>query len=92
MLGFTPGFPYLGGMNKKIATPRLEIPRVKIEAGSVGIAGEQTGIYPIGSPGGWQIIGQTPIELFNINRKDPILLKAGQYIKFKAINQEEFDK
>ncbi len=92
MLGFTPGFPYLGGMNKKIATPRLETPRVKIEAGSVGIAGEQTGIYPISSPGGWQIIGQTPVELFNINRKNPILLKAGQYIKFKPINQEEFDK
>ncbi len=92
MLGFTPGFPYLGGMNKKIATPRLETPRVKIEAGSVGIAGEQTGIYPINSPGGWQIIGQTPIELFNINRKNPILLKSGQYIKFKPINQEEFDK
>jgi KipI family sensor histidine kinase inhibitor len=92
MLGFTPGFPYLGGMNKKIATPRLETPRVKIEAGSVGIAGEQTGIYPISSPGGWQLIGQTPIELFNINKKDPILLKVGQYIKFKSINQEEFDK
>ncbi len=92
MLGFTPGFPYLGGMNKKIAAPRLETPRVKIEAGSVGIAGEQTGIYPISSPGGWQIIGQTPIELFNINRRDPILLRAGQYIKFKAINQEQFDK
>ncbi len=92
MLGFTPGFPYLGGMNKKLATPRLETPRLKIEAGSVGIAGEQTGIYPISSPGGWQLIGQTPLELFNINRKDPILLKAGQYIKFKAINQEEFDK
>jgi KipI family sensor histidine kinase inhibitor len=92
MLGFTPGFPYLGGMNKKIATPRLETPRVKIEAGSVGIAGEQTGIYPISSPGGWQLIGQTPIELFNIDKKDPILLKAGQYIKFKVIDQDEFDK
>jgi KipI family sensor histidine kinase inhibitor len=91
MLGFTPGFPYLGGMNKRIATPRLETPRLKIEAGSVGIAGEQTGIYPISSPGGWQIIGQTPIELFNINRKEPILLKAGQYIKFKSINEKEFD-
>lgn len=90
MLGFTPGFPYLGGMNKNIAAPRLESPRVRIEAGSVGIAGEQTGIYPISSPGGWQIIGQTPAELFNINRKDPILLRAGQYIKFKSINQEEF--
>lgn len=91
MLGFTPGFPYLGGMNKAIATPRLETPRVKIEAGSVGIAGEQTGIYPINSPGGWQIIGQTPLDLYNINREEPILLKAGQYIKFKPISIEDFN-
>lgn len=92
MLGFTPGFPYLGGMNKRIATPRLEKPRLKIEAGSVGIAGEQTGIYPINSPGGWQIIGQTPVELFNVNRREPFLLKAGQYVRFKAIKEEEFNK
>ena len=91
MLGFTPGFPYLGGMNKKIATPRLETPRVKLEGGSVGIAGEQTGIYPISSPGGWQIIGQTPLDLYNTNREEPILLRAGQYIKFKPVSIQEFD-
>lgn len=92
MLGFTPGFPYLGGMDKRIATPRLEKPRVKIEAGSIGIAGEQTGIYPISSPGGWQIIGRTPLKLFDINRKEPFLLRPGQYVKFKPISKDEFDK
>jgi len=92
MLGFTPGFPYLGGLNKRISTPRLETPRVRIEAGSVGIAGEQTGVYTVGSPGGWQIIGQTPLDLYNANREEPILLKAGQYIKFKSITKKEFDK
>lgn len=92
MLGFTPGFPYLGGMDKSIATPRLSSPRVKIEAGSVGIAGEQTGIYPLASPGGWQIIGRTPLKLYDPNRDKPILLQAGQYIKFKSIDKSEYDK
>lgn len=92
MLGFTPGFPYLGGMNEKIATPRLEIPRKKIEAGAVGIAGNQTGIYPIESPGGWQIIGRTPLKLFDIEN-DPIFsIKAGQYIKFEPINEAEYEE
>lgn len=90
MLGFTPGFSYLGGMDKKIATPRLQSPRTKIPRGSVGIAGEQTGIYPISSPGGWQLIGRTPVELFNPKRENPILLKAGNYIKFKRITEEEY--
>lgn len=90
MLGFTPGFPYLGGMNESIATPRLKQPRTKIYAGSVGIAGKQTGIYPIDSPGGWQIIGRIPLKLFDIDRKDPILLEAGNYIRFKAIDYEEY--
>ena len=92
MLGFTPGFPYLGGMNEKIATPRLREPREKIWAGSVGIAGNQTGIYPIESPGGWQIIGRTPLKLFDINRKPEILLRAGDYISFYPISIEEFNK
>jgi KipI family sensor histidine kinase inhibitor len=92
MLGFTPGFPYLGGMDEKISTPRLKEPREKIWAGSVGIAGNQTGIYPIESPGGWQIIGRTPIKLFDINRKPEILLQAGDYISFYPISKEEFDK
>lgn len=92
MLGFTPGFPYLGGMNKRIATPRLESPRTKIPGGSVGIAGEQTGIYPIDSPGGWQLIGRTPLDLFLPNSEEPILLKAGNYISFTSINEDEYAK
>ncbi|MGL5054910.1 MAG: 5-oxoprolinase subunit PxpB [Fusobacteriaceae bacterium] len=92
MLGFTPGFPYLGGMSKKIATPRLETPRVKIPAGSVGIAGEQTGVYPIESPGGWQLLGRSPLEFFSPLKERPFLLKAGDYIKFKSISQEEYDE
>lgn len=92
MLGFTPGFPYLGGMNEKISTPRLETPRVKIPGGSVGIAGSQTGVYPMDSPGGWQLIGRTPIKLYNnIDNLNPILLEAGQYIKFKPIDENEFN-
>ena len=90
MLGFTPGFPYLGGMSVNISTPRLEVPRERISGGSVGIAGNQTGIYPIDSPGGWQIIGKTPLKLFDPNRQEAVLLKAGQYIKFEAIDLEEY--
>ncbi len=92
MLGFTPGFTYLGGMDEAIATPRLKTPRVKIPAGSVGIAGSQTGVYPIDSPGGWQLIGRTPVRMYDANRETPILPQAGQYIKFYAIDQAEFDK
>lgn len=90
MLGFSPGFPYLGGMSNKIATPRLEKPRLKVSEGSVGIAGKQTGIYPIKSPGGWQIIGRTPIKLYDPNKEFPFLLKSGDYMKFYPINQERF--
>ena len=92
MLGFTPGFTYLGGMSDEIATPRLKTPRVKIPAGSVGIAGSQTGVYPIDSPGGWQLIGRTPVRMYDAGRATPILPQAGQYIKFYAIDQAEFDK
>ncbi|WP_432663624.1 5-oxoprolinase subunit PxpB [Wukongibacter baidiensis] len=91
MLGFTPGFPYLGGMSERISTPRLETPREKITAGSVGIAGNQTGIYPIDSPGGWQLIGRTPLNLFDAKRKPSVLLKAGQYLKFQPICKEEYE-
>ncbi len=91
MLGFTPGFPYLGGMDEKIATPRLEKPRLKISAGSVGIAGSQTGIYPMESPGGWQLIGRTPLDLFDPKSENPFLLNAGDYIRFIPITQEEYD-
>ncbi|WP_062261314.1 5-oxoprolinase subunit PxpB [Endozoicomonas arenosclerae] len=88
-LGFAPGFPFLGGMNKKLATPRLENPRQKIPAGSVGIAGEQTGVYPLATPGGWQLIGHTPISLVDFEKESPTLLKPGDKIRFKAISRSE---
>lgn len=90
MLGFTPGFSYLGGMDERIATPRLENPRTKIPAGSTGIAGSQTGIYPIDSPGGWQLIGRTPIKLYNPEDDPPVLLKAGDYVRFKPVDEDEY--
>ena len=92
MLGFTPGFTYLGGMSEEIATPRLKTPRVLIPGGSVGIAGAQTGVYPIDSPGGWQLIGRTPVRMYDPDRAEPILPQAGQYIKFYAIDKAEYDK
>lgn len=92
MLGFTPGFTYLGGMSEEIATPRLKTPRVRIPGGSVGIAGSQTGVYPIDSPGGWQLIGRTPVRMYDPDREVPILPKAGQYIKFCAIDRAEYDR
>ncbi len=92
MLGFITGFPYLGGMSEKIATPRLENPRTKIKKGSVGIADSQTGIYPLDTPGGWRIIGKTPLNLFDPKNKNPFLLEAGNYVKFKPIDKKEFNK
>ena len=92
MRGFTPGFTYLGGLNDAIETPRLKTPRVKIPAGSVGIAGKQTGVYPIDSPGGWQLIGRTPLKMYDADREKPILPEAGQYIKFVPIDRAEFDR
>lgn len=88
MLGFTPGFGYLGGMSEKIAAPRLQVPRTKIPVGSAGIAGTQTGIYPIDSPGGWQLIGRTPIKLYDPLADPPVLLNAGDYIRFTPISDE----
>lgn len=90
MLGFTPGFTYLGGLDPKIATPRLESSRLKIPAGSVGIADQQTGIYPIDSPGGWQLIGRTPVELMVEENDPPVLVRAGDYIRFRKICIDEF--
>jgi inhibitor of KinA len=90
MLGFTPGFPFLGGLSEKLFTPRLENPRQLVPAGSVGIANNQTGIYSIDSPGGWQLIGKTPIKLYDPTGAPPILLKAGNYLKFKQISRKEF--
>ena len=92
MIGFTPGFPYLGGMDNSIATPRLDNPRVKIEAGSVGIAGSQTGIYSVDSPGGWRLIGKTPVKLYDLERENPVLLKSGNYLKFVPVTKEEYMK
>jgi len=92
MLGFTPGFPFLGGLSEKIFTPRLEKPRQLVPAGSVGIAKNQTGIYPIDSPGGWQLIGRTPIKLYDPTGFPPILLKAGNYLRFKSISRKDFQE
>lgn len=90
MLGFAPGFPYLGGLSNKINAPRRRTPRLKIPAGSVGIAGGQTGVYPMETPGGWQIIGQTPKILFNANNHSPSLLHAGDTIQFVPLSVDEF--
>lgn len=90
MIGFVPGFPYLGGMSPRIVTPRLETPRAKITAGSVGIAGNQTGIYPVESPGGWRLIGRTPLKLFDPSREPLALFQAGDYLTFVSITPEEF--
>lgn len=90
MLGFTPGFAYLGGLDERIATPRLKTPRKKVPAGSVGIAGKQTGIYPIESPGGWRLIGRTPLRLFDYKKDPPTLLLPGDRVKFVPIDEKEF--
>lgn len=91
MIGFMPGFAYLGGMNDLLSTPRKGTPRKAVPAGAVGIAGKQTGIYPLQTPGGWQIIGQTPVKLFDVNRPQPSLLKAGDRVIFKPVSWPEFN-
>ena len=90
MLGFLPGFTYLGGLDERIHTPRLANPRVLIPAGSVGIGGSQTGIYPVDSPGGWQLMGMTPVKTYDPNRAEPILVQAGDYIRFVPVSEEEY--
>lgn len=92
MLGFIPGFTYLGGMNPRIATPRLSSPRTLIPAGSVGIAGEQTGTYPSDSPGGWQIIGRTPVTMYDMSKAQAALLNAGDYVRYVPIDESEFHR
>ncbi|MDC7286865.1 5-oxoprolinase subunit PxpB [Blautia schinkii] len=92
MLGFLPGFCYLGGLDERIHTPRLANPRIKINAGSVGIGGSQTGIYPLDSPGGWQLMGMTPVKTYDPGREVPILVEAGDYIRFKPIDEDEFKR
>lgn len=92
MLGFIPGFTYLGGMDPRIATPRLSSPRTLIPAGSVGIAGEQTGTYPSDSPGGWQIIGRTPVTMYDMSKAQAALLKAGDYVRYVPIDESGFHR
>lgn len=90
LIGFAPGFPYLGGLPKELATPRHAKPRMEVPAGSVGIAGEQTGIYPQVTPGGWNLIGATPLRLFQPESNPPALLRAGDEVTFKPITPDEF--
>lgn len=91
MLGFLPGFAYLGGLDKSISCPRLTTPRQKILPGSVGIGGDQTGIYPISSPGGWRLIGSTPLKLYDPTKPDPIFYRPGDYIRFQPVSMTEYD-
>lgn len=92
MLGFLPGFTYLGGLDERIHTPRLANPRIKINAGSVGIGGSQTGIYPLDSPGGWQLMGMTPVKTYDPKREKPILVEAGDYIRFVPVDEAEYKR
>ncbi len=92
MLGFLPGFAYLGGMDERLFTPRLENPRLEIFKGAVGIGGEQTGIYPIASPGGWRLIGKTPVSVYDPEAEPPILYEAGDYINFVSVTREQYDE
>jgi len=90
--GFSPGFPYIGGMDPSLSTPRLTTPRKQVPAGTIGIAAEQTGIYPLSSPGGWNLIGQTPIKIFDWHHPTDLRLRMGDSIKFISITKEEFDQ
>lgn len=90
MLGFLPGFPYLKGLPSVLTTPRLANPRLKVPKGAVGIGGDQTGVYPLESPGGWNLIGRTPVPLFDPEKTNPFLLKAGDYLRFKPISTGEY--
>jgi inhibitor of KinA len=91
-IGFSPGFPYIGGMDETLATPRLDTPRKKVPLGSVAVANNQTGIYPIESPGGWNLIGRTPLPIFNINDPENSLVNIGDELHFRSISQDEFDQ
>jgi KipI family sensor histidine kinase inhibitor len=90
-VGFTPGFPFLSGLPAELATPRRATPRKEIPAGTVAIGGAQTGIYPRKSPGGWNLIGRTPLRLFDVNREPPALFQAGDQVRLRKISREEFD-
>jgi inhibitor of KinA len=90
MVGFAPGFPYLMGLPRELATPRLAKPRTLVPAGSVGIAGAQTGIYPLATPGGWNLIGRAAVRLFDPGIDPPVKLQVGDRVKFRAVTREEF--
>ncbi len=90
-IGFVPGFTFLAGLPKELATPRRNIPRKQIPPGSVGIGGTQTGIYPIQSPGGWNLIGRTPLSLFDPKKNPPTLLRTGERVRFRRISRDEFE-
>jgi inhibitor of KinA len=92
MLGFVPGFAYLGMVDSRIAMPRHATPRVRVPAGSVGIAGIQTGVYPAETPGGWQLIGRTPVKPFDPAGAEPFLMKAGDAVEFYPIDRAEYDR
>ena len=92
MLGFQPGFAYLGSVDPTIAAPRRDTPRVRVPAGSVGIAGPQTGVYPLDAPGGWQIIGRSPIRVFDPKRAEPFLLHGGDVVRFEPIDESAYDR
>jgi KipI family sensor histidine kinase inhibitor len=91
-LGFAPGFAYLGGLPEALATPRLHTPRAKIPQGSLGIGGKQTAVYPFATPGGWRLIGRTPLAMFRHDQASISLLQIGDRVKFRPISQEEFAK
>jgi len=92
MIGFMPGFPYMGELPDALITPRLKTPRLSVPAGSVAIAQKQTGIYPVESPGGWQILGRTPVKLFNPEKEPPALLRMGNLVRFYPIDEKEFQE
>lgn len=91
MIGFLPGFAYMGEVDEKISIPRRPQPRLRVEAGSVGIADKQTGIYPLASPGGWQIIGKTPLTIFNKKEDNPTYFQPGDEVQFYSISEDEFE-
>jgi inhibitor of KinA len=91
MVGFMPGFAYLGGLDARIVTPRRASPRRAVPAGAVGIGGEQTGVYPMVSPGGWNLIGRTPRAMFDSTRDAPALLAMGDRVRFRPISRSDFD-
>ena len=92
MIGFTLGFAYLGDLHERLRIPRLSEPRISLLPGSVGIAENRTGIYPFGGPGGWRIIGRTPIKLFDKNKENPFVINPGMRGKLDPINKKEFEK